>query len=88
MKKYISLSIRKVHVKLIGEHEYYRPGSKLAGIEGTREKYHFMRANTPKNDAANTTNGLQDVELVLKTERGGRLSHREKERVTLLVLSV
>ena len=71
-------------MKLIGEHEIYRPGSKLVGIEGTREMYHFMEANTPNNDAATTTDGLQDVELVLKRERGGRLSHREKERFTEL----
>ena len=68
-------------MKLIGEHEIYRPGSKLAGIEGTRETYHFMGANTPNNDAAIITDGLQDVELVLKRERGGRLSHREKGAV-------
>ena len=43
-----------------------------------------MGANTPKDDAATTTDGLQDVELVLKRERGGRLSHREKERLTEL----
>ena len=30
-----------------------------------------MGANTPKDDAASTTDGLQDVELVLKRERGG-----------------
>ena len=48
--------IRKMHLEFIGEHEIYRrPGSKLAGIEGTRETYHFMGANTPKNDAATTT---------------------------------
>ena len=76
--------IRKVHVELIGEHEIYRPGSKLAGIEGTRETYHLMGANTPRNDAAITTDGLQHVELVLKKERGGRLSHREKGRLTEL----
>ena len=67
----------------IDEHEIYRPGSKLAGIEGTRGTYHFMGENTPKNDAATTTDGLQldDVELVLKRERKERLSHREKERL-------
>ena len=46
--------------------------------------YHFMGANTPKNDATTTTDGLQDVELVLKSEQGGRSSHREKERFTEL----
>ena len=57
---------------VFGEHEIHRPGSKVAGIEGTREMYHFMGGNTPKNDAATTTGGLQhDVELVLKRERGG-----------------
>ena len=30
-----------------------------------------MGTNTSKNDAATTTDGLQDVELVLKMERGG-----------------
>ena len=74
--------IRKVPVKLIGEHEIYRSGSKLAGIEG--RTYLFMGANTPKNDAATITDGLQDVELVLKSERRGRVSHREKERLTEL----
>ena len=71
-------------MELIGEHEIYRPGSKLAGIEGTRETYHLMGASTPKNDAATITDGLQDVELVLKRERGRRLSHRENERLTEL----
>ena len=68
-------------MELIDEHEIYRPDSKLAGIEETRETYHFKGANTPKNDAATTTDGLQldDVELVLKKERCGRLSHRENE---------
>ena len=60
-----------MHLELVGEHKIYRPGSKLAGIEGTRETYHFMGANTPKNDAAITADGLQDVELVFKRERGG-----------------
>ena len=78
-----------MHAELIGEHDIYRPGSKLAGKEGTRETYHFMGANTPKNDAATTADGLQhddddDVELVLKRKRGGRLSHREKDRLTEL----
>ena len=70
-------------MELIGEHEIYRLGSKLAGIEETRDMYHFMGANAPKNDAAITTDGLHDVELVLKRERGGglRLSHRENERL-------
>ena len=77
--------IRKVHVRLIGEHEIYRLGLKLAGIEGTREVYHFMGASNSKNNAATTTDGLQDdVELMLKRERGGRLPHREKERLTKL----
>ena len=71
-------------MELIGEHEIYRPGSKLAGKKGTRETYHFMGANTPKNDAATTTDRLQNIEQVLKRERGGRLSHREKERLTEL----
>ena len=77
--------IRKVHMELIGEHETYRPGSKLAGIEGARETYHFTGANTPNNNAAATTDVLLDDDvLVLKRERGGRLSHREKERLTEL----
>ena len=61
--------VRKVYVEVIGEHEIYRPGLKLASIERTRETYHFM--GTPKNGAAITTDGLQDVDLVLKRERGG-----------------
>ena len=72
---------RKVHMELIGKHEIYRPGSKLVGIEETRKMYHCLGANTPKNDAATRTDGLQHVELVLKRERGRRLSHREKERL-------
>ena len=62
---------RKVHVELIGEHEIYRLDSKLAGIKTRWETYHFMGANTPKNDDATTTDGLQDVDMVLKRERGG-----------------
>ena len=75
MRKYFATwspsRIRKVQVELIGEHEIYRPGSKLAGMEGTRAMYHFMGANTPKNDAAITRDGLQDAELVLKGRGGG-----------------
>ena len=71
-------------MELIGDHEIYRPGSKLAGIEGTREVYLFMGANTPKNDAATTPDALQHVELVLKRESGWRLSHRKNERLTEL----
>ena len=43
-----------------------------------------MGANAPKNDAATTTDGLQDVERVLKRESRGRLSHKEKGRLTEL----
>ena len=82
MRKYFAAwspcRIRKVHVEFIGEPEIYRPGSKLAGIEGMRGRHHFMGANTPKNDGATPTDGLQDVELVLKREREGWLSHRER----------
>ena len=49
-------------VRLIGKNEIYRPGLELAGIEGTREMYHFVGANTPKCDAATTTDGLHEVD--------------------------
>ena len=66
MRKYFAkwspYRMRKVHVRLIGKNEIYRPGSELAGIEGTREMYHFVGANTPKCDAATTTDGLHEVD--------------------------
>lgn len=69
----------KVHVELFGKDGIYRPGSKLAGIEGTREMYHAAGANPPKNDAATTTGGLLDVELVLEGMGGGAIvAHRER----------
>ena len=78
--------IRKVHImELIGEHEIYRSGSKLAGIEGTLETYHFMGANTPKNDAARPTDGLQDVDRAggaQEGEGGAVVAYREKEWLT------
>ena len=66
MRKYFAkwspYRIRKVHVRLIGKNEIYRSGSELAGIEGTREMYHFVGANTPKCDAATTTDGLHEFD--------------------------
>ena len=66
MRKYFAkwspYRIRKVHVRLIGKNEIYRPGSELAGIEGTREMDHFAGADTPKYDAVTTTDGLHDVD--------------------------
>ena len=60
--KWSPYRIRKVHARLIGKNEIHRPDSELAGIEGTREMYHFMGANTPKCDAATTTEGLHKVD--------------------------
>ena len=71
--------MRKVHVELIGK-EIYRPNSILEGINGTRERYHFAGANTPKHDAQTTTKGLEDIELVLKREGEGRLTEEEESR--------
>ena len=62
--------MRKVHADLIGKKEIYRPNLILEGIDGTREMYHFKGANTPKYDAQTTTKGLEDIELVLKSEGG------------------
>ena len=67
MRKYFAkwspYRIRKVRVRLIGNNEIYRPGSELAGIiEGAREMYHFVGANTPKCDASTTTDGLHEVD--------------------------
>ena len=54
MRKYFATwspyHMRKVHVELIGKKEIYRPNSILEGIDGTREMYHFVGANTPKYD--------------------------------------
>ena len=78
MRKYFArwspYRIRKVHVELIGKNEIYRPCSKLAGIEGTRDMYNFLGVNAPKCDAATTTDGFQDAELdaeVLLKQEGG-----------------
>ncbi|CAN0464296.1 unnamed protein product, partial [Ascophyllum nodosum] len=72
MRKYFArwspIRIRKVHVELIAKNEIYRPCSKLAGIDETRDVYHFSGVNAPKNDTATTTDGFQDAELVLKQE--------------------
>ena len=83
MRKYFAkwspCRIRKVHMKLIGKNEIYRPGSELAGIDGTRDMYHFAGRNVPKHDAATTTEGLKEVaKLVLKRDGGRRLSREEK----------
>ena len=84
MRKYFatwsSYRMRKVHVGLIGKKEIYRPNSILEGIDGTREMYHFVGANTPKYDAQTTTKGLEDIELVLKRE-GGSLDGRRGEPI-------
>ena len=76
MRKYFAkwspYRIRKVHVKLIGKNEIYRPGSELAGIDGTRDMYHLAGRNVPKHDAATTTEWLkEDAKLVLKRDWGG-----------------
>ena len=89
MRKYFAkwspYRIRKVHVKLIGKNEIYRPDSELAGIDGTRDMYHFAERNVPKHDAATTTEGLkEDAKLVLKRDGGGRLSREEKRRLAEL----
>ena len=88
MRKYFATwspyRMRKVHVELIGKMEIYRPNSILEGINGTREMYHFAGANTPKYDAQTTTKGLEDIEdieLVLKREGGGRLTEEEESRL-------
>ena len=93
MRKYFArwspYRIRKVHVELIGKNEIYRPCSKLAGIEGTRDMYNFLGVNAPKCDAATTTDGFQDAELdaevvLLKQEGGERLGCTEKARLAEL----
>lgn len=68
--------IRKVHVEVIGMNEIYRPGSELEGIDGTRKTYHVAGANIPRHEVATTTDGLHDIDLVLKKE-GGVVAHRE-----------
>ena len=73
--------MRKVYVELIGKKEIHRPNSILEGIDGRREMYHFAGANTPKYDAQTTTKGLEDIALVLKRERGGRLTEEEESRL-------
>ena len=60
--KWSPYRIRKVHVRLMDKNEIYRPGSELAGIEGTREMYHFAGADTPKCDAVTTKDGLHEVD--------------------------
>lgn len=69
MQKYFAnwspYRIWKVHVKLIGNEEINRPGSEVAGIEETREMYHFARANIPRHEAATTTDRLEDVRIML-----------------------
>ena len=78
--KWSPYRIRKVHVKLIGKNEIYRPGSELAGIDGTRDMYHFAGRNVLKHDSATTTEGLkEDVKLVLKRDGGGG-GYRVKRR--------
>ena len=92
MRKYFArwspYRIRKVHVELIGKNEIYRSCSKLAGIEGTRDMYHFSGVNAPKCDAATTTDGFQDAELdaelLLKQEGWERLGCTEKARLAEL----
>ena len=89
MRKYFAkwspYRIRKVYMKLIGKNEIYRPGSELAGIDGTPDMYHFAGRNVPKHDAATTTEGLkEDAKLALKRDGGGGLSREEKRRLAEL----
>ena len=64
---------------------YREEKKRLAGIDGTRDMYHFAGRNVPKHDAATTTEGLkEDAKLVLKRDGGGRLSHEEKRRLAEL----
>ena len=88
MRKYFATwspyCMRKVHVELIGKKEIYRPNSILEGIDGTREFYYFAGPNTSKYDAQTTTKGfgdIEDMELVLKREGGGRLTEEEESRL-------
>ena len=86
MRKYFATwspyRMRKVLVELIGnKKEIYRPNSILEGIYGMREMYHFAGANTPKYDAQTTTNGLEDIELMLKKRGGGSLDGKRGEPI-------
>ena len=73
--------VRKVHVTLIGKNEVYQPDSELASIEGTREMYHFVGANTPKCIAATTTDGLHEVDAEEPVSGKGEVVVRRVYRV-------
>ena len=47
--------ILRVHVKLNGPNEIYRPQPELKGIKGTRDAYVFIDAKTVRPDASSTT---------------------------------
>ncbi|CAB1111819.1 unnamed protein product [Ectocarpus sp. CCAP 1310/34] len=80
--KWSPYRMRRVQVEFIGKKEIYRLNSVLAGIEGTRDMYHFAGANTPKWDGFTTTEGREDdCKLVRKSEGRGSLSSQEKSRL-------
>ena len=63
--------VRRMHVKLIGLSEIYRPESDLKGIEGIHSMYHFEGKNIPHPVAATTTEELAaDWKAVSDVEPG------------------
>ena len=81
--------MRRVHVKLIGRHDIYRPTPVLEGIKGTQSMYLFEGADSNTCDAQTTTASIEDdVFLALGVELASDVSSAEVESAGLSVRKV
>ena len=87
--KWTPYRVRRVHVKLIGRHDIYRPTPVLEGIKGTQSMYLFEGANSNTCDAQTTTASMEDdVFLALGVELASNVSSAEVESAGLSVRKV
>ena len=78
--KWTPYRVRRVHVKLIGRHDIYRPTPVLEGIKGTQSMYLFEGADSNTCDAQTTTASMEDdVFLALGVELASDVSSAEVE---------
>ena len=87
--KWTPYRVRRVHVKLIGRHDIYRPTPVLEGIKGTQSMYLFEGADSNTCDAQATTASMEDdVFLALGVELASDVSSAEVESAGLSVNQV
>ena len=87
--KWTPYRVRRVHVKLIGRHDIYRPTPVLEGIKGTQSMYLFEGADSNTCDAQTTTASMEDdVFLALGVELASDVSSAEVESAGLSVRKV